>query len=174
MKKNSDPVILAFFTALAVTIYVLENLIPKPSPFMKLGLANIVVLLLLYRGSTLAAFVVLMSKTLLGGLVSGLLFSPVTVISGVASVTAFIVMQIFIASKIDFSIIGLSVAGAVSHNLMQIVVVNMVLIMSNAVYRLLPLMIVMGIVTGMITGYLASLLNSDSVMGRYFGENEVE
>jgi heptaprenyl diphosphate synthase len=68
----------------------------------------------------------------------------------------------------------LSVAGAVSHNLMQIVVVNMVLIMSNAVYRLLPLMIVMGIVTGMITGYLASLLNSDSVMGRYFGENEVE
>ncbi len=168
MKKN-DPVLLAFFTSLAITIYVLENLIPKPLPFMKLGLANVVVLLLIWKGNYLAGIVVLISKTILGGLLTGLLFSPMTVISLGASLTAFILMFLAIRSKFGFSLQGVSIIGATGHNLMQLAIVNWLLIRSIAVWKLLPLMILLGMITGLITGYLAYLLSRQPAVERYLG-----
>jgi len=72
---------LAFFIAFAITIYVVESFIPKPFPFMKLGLANIVVLILLISGNLRYAFLVVIGKTIVGGFFSGLLLSPTTLLS---------------------------------------------------------------------------------------------
>ncbi|MCF7912662.1 MAG: Gx transporter family protein [Candidatus Cloacimonetes bacterium] len=166
MKKN-DPVILAFFTAFAITIYIVENLIPKPLPFLKLGLANVIVLLLLWKGNYLAAMIVLISKSILGGLFSGLLLSPMTVISLGASFTAFILMGLALRSKLGFSILGVSIIGATAHNIMQLVIVNWLLVHSTAVWKLLPLMILLGLVTGLITGYLAYLLSRQPTIKKY-------
>ena len=166
MKKN-DPVVLAFFTAFAVTIYVVENLIPKPFPFLKLGLANVIVLLLIWKGNTMAALVVLISKTILGGLFSGLLLSPMTVISLGASLAAFILMLSACKSRLRFSILGLSIIGATVHNIMQLTIVNWLLVHSNAIWKLLPVMLGLGLVTGLITGYLAYLLSSQKIIKNY-------
>ncbi|MCF7858591.1 MAG: Gx transporter family protein [Candidatus Cloacimonetes bacterium] len=158
---------LAFFTALAIALYVVESFIPRPFPFIKLGLANLVVLLLLVNDYRRFALIVILGKTVIGGFFSGLLFSPTTLLSLGGSLISFCVMVFIIKSRIPFSIIGISVLGAVSHNITQIVIVRFVLIKENTIFCLTPLLIILGIVTGIIIGYLAKIF-----MGRLNGEHE--
>jgi len=166
MKKN-DPVILAYFTAFAVTIYVLENIIPKPLPFFKLGLANVVVLLLLWNRKSLAALIIILSKTILGGLITGMLLSPMTIISLGASIAAYLMMFGAIKTRLGFSVLGISIIGATIHNLTQLAIVNWLLVHSDEVWKLLPLMLLLGLVTGLITGYLAHLLSKQKIFENY-------
>ncbi len=146
---------LAFYTAFAVTIYIVENFIPKPFPFMKLGLANVVILMLLHMRNFKFAIIVGLSKTFIGGFISGTLLSPTTLLSFSGSVLSLIIMILFIKSRINFSLIGISILGAISHNFAQIIVVRLILIKENSIFYLTPLLIILGIVTGIITGYLA-------------------
>lgn len=154
--RTSLPVThLAFYTAFAVTIYIVENFIPKPFPFMKLGLANVVILMLLHMRNFKFAIIVGLSKTFIGGFISGTLLSPTTLLSFSGSLLSLVVMIIVIQSKINFSLIGISILGAICHNFAQIIVVRLVLIKENSIFYLTPLLIILGIVTGIITGYLA-------------------
>jgi heptaprenyl diphosphate synthase len=155
--ENFRLIHLAFFTALAISIYVLENLLPRPFPFMKIGLSNVVVLILLIKWNFRSALVVAVTKTFIGGFFSGTILSPTTLFSFGGSLVALIVMLVFIRSKIAFSVIGISIAGAVAHNVTQLLIVRMILIKENSIFYLTPLMILMGIVTGVITGYLAKM-----------------
>lgn len=168
--KKSDPVFLAFFTAFATSLYILENLIPKPLPFIKLGLANVIVILLLWKNRHLPSFVVLVSKSIIGGLLTGLLFSPMTVISLTAGVSSYIIMQFGKRSRLGFSLLGISILGATSHNLMQLAVVKFLLIKSEAVWRFLPLMIILGVISGFITGYLANLISHQKIIDKYLNK----
>ena len=158
LSSNNKIIKLAFFTAFAVTVYVLESFIPKPLPFMRLGLANIVILLLLFSDDYSSAFIVAISKTIIGGFFSGAIFSPSTILSISGSIVALSLMILFIRSKFGFSIIGISIIGAVSHNLTQILVVRFLLIKENSIFYLTPVLVIMGIVTGIIIGYLTYLI----------------
>jgi heptaprenyl diphosphate synthase len=158
--NNSDNfrlIHLAFFTALAISIYVLENLLPRPFPFMKIGLSNVVVLILLIKWNFRSALVVAVTKTFIGGFFSGTILSPTTLFSFGGSLAALFIMLVFIRTKIAFSVIGISIAGAVVHNVTQLLIVRSILIKENSIFYLTPLMILMGIVTGVITGYLAKM-----------------
>lgn len=150
-------VVLAFFTAFAVTVYILESFIPKPLPFMKLGLSNVVILVLLMAENQRSAFLVALAKTFVGGVFSGTLISPTTLLSSGGTVLSFFVMILLIKLPLNFSILGISIAGAVSHNFAQICLVRLFLIKENSIFYLTPLLILMGIVTGIITGYLAKI-----------------
>jgi heptaprenyl diphosphate synthase len=147
--NNSDNfrlIHLAFFTALA-----------RPFPFMKIGLSNVVVLILLIKWNFRSALVVAVTKTFIGGFFSGTILSPTTLFSFGGSLAALFIMLVFIRTKIAFSVIGISIAGAVVHNVTQLLIVRSILIKENSIFYLTPLMILMGIVTGVITGYLAKM-----------------
>lgn len=146
---------LAFFTALAVAVYVLESYLPKPLPFLRIGLANVVVLVVLVTRGFSPALVVTLGKTLVGGLFSGLLLSPTTLLSLSGSLTALVVMYLILQTGLGFSLIGISIAGATSHNLIQLILIRFILIREDSIFYLIPVMIVMGIITGIITGFLA-------------------
>ncbi|HPR18258.1 MAG TPA: Gx transporter family protein [Candidatus Cloacimonadota bacterium] len=157
MTRQRYLVMLAFFTALAVTIFILESIIPKPLPFMKLGLSNVVVLVLLVSGNLRSAVVVAIAKSILGGLLAGTLFSPTTLLSLSGTILSLLVMMLLLKLPFDFSILGISIGGAVAHNFGQIGLVRLLLIKENSIFYLTPLLILMGIVTGIITGYLAKI-----------------
>jgi heptaprenyl diphosphate synthase len=148
---------LGFFTAFAVMVYILETFIPKPLPFLKLGLANIVVLLLLTSGYPLSALLVALCKTLFGGLLSGTFLSPGTLLSLGGSLFAFIAMVLANRKLFGFSIIGVSVCGAVAHNLGQLVVARFVVIQQDSIFYLTPIMILMGVATGLLIGYITEI-----------------
>ena len=151
--------ILAFFTAFAITIFVLENFIPKPFPFLRLGLANVIVLFVLINFSFKEALLITIGKSVIGGFFTGMVFTPILFISLGGSLGAVIMMYIFVGSKFNFSIIGISIIGAVFHNIIQIIIVRILLITDNSIFNLTPLLIIWGIVMGIITGHIASILH---------------
>ena len=124
---------------------------------MKFGLANIVILIVLFIYNFRSALIVAVSKTLIGGFFSGTLLSPTTILSLSGSICSLLVMFLFLKTNINFSIIGISILGAVFHNLTQISAVRFLLIKENSIFYLAPILILMGIITGTITGYLAHL-----------------
>ncbi len=90
-----------------------------------------------------------------------------TIISLGASITAYLLMFGAIKTRLGFSVLGISIIGATIHNITQLAIVNWLLVHSNAVWRLLPLMILLGLVTGLITGYLVHLLSRQKIIKNY-------
>ncbi len=153
--SQNQILIAALFTAAAVTVYLLEFMLPRPLPFLKLGLANIFVLILLVQHSYFLALIVTVSKTVIGGFFSGLLISPHTLFSLGGSICAFCVMSFCLFSKIPFSLIGISILGAVFHNLAQLYLVYLLLIQEQTIMLFLPLLLLLGVFSGTVSGFFA-------------------
>ncbi len=144
---------IAMLLAIAIVLNIIESLIPMMVPGVKLGLANIVILIMLYEFRIGEAFFVDLARILLVGLLRGSFLMPTFWMSLSGGVLSFGVMWIFSRIKI-FSVIGVSVLGAVSHCVGQIAVA-MVLLSSQAVVYYLPLIAVLSILTGIFSGFVA-------------------
>lgn len=75
---------LAFLTATASVIYIVESLIFRmlPLPFLRLGLSNIVVLYLIWQRRIFSAIIVNLAKSIVGGIATFTLLSPTVILSG--------------------------------------------------------------------------------------------
>lgn len=143
-------------TALALIAYILEGLFP---PLFiagaKLGVSNVFTLLalLLYGGGS--ALVTVIVKCLLGGLFSG---NPSAIIYSLpASLTALAFEYAFLRFLFDkFSVIAVSVGGAVLHNVVQNAVFCLVTD-STAVFSLLPYLALLGALAGVAVGFAVYL-----------------
>lgn len=159
MKQSNNSIIIqyAFFTAVATTVYFLESMAVRalPIPFLRIGLANAIILYLLIKKNFVFAFTVNILKTLIGGLISFTLLSPATILSICGGIGSLLVMWILLVSRIKFSIIGVSIAGAVTHNIIQIIFVRWLIIPRDSVLNLMPILMLIGIATGFVTGIIA-------------------
>lgn len=142
------------FVALAFIFSYIESLIPFhfAVPGMKLGLANIVVLVALYQLGAKEAFVLSLIRVVLVGFTFGNMYSLMYSLAG--GLLSYI-MMLFVKKTKLFSIVGVSVVGALSHNIGQIIVAMYVL-ETKALITYLPVLMVMGSVTGVIIGILGS------------------
>ncbi len=141
---------LGMFTALALITSYVESQVPFyfGAPGIKLGLANLVTVVILYRGTWEDAALVSALRILLGGFLFGNLFSILYSFAG--AIVSFLVMLLLKKAK-GFSIVGVSVAGGVFHNLGQIVAA--VFLMENgSVMYYFPVLMVAGIITGTLIG----------------------
>jgi heptaprenyl diphosphate synthase len=147
----------AFFSAAATTVYFLESMVVRalPFPFLRIGLANAIILYLIMQREFIMAFTVNIAKTLIGGLISFTLMSPATLLSIGGGIGSFLIMILLIMSSIRFSILGISIGGAVTHNIIQILLVRWLIIPRDSILYLLPVLMLIGIVTGLITGIIA-------------------
>lgn len=145
---------LAALAALALVFGYLEALIPLPVsiPGVKLGLANVVVLVSLYALGPKASCVVMLLKVMLLAFIVG---SPSMLVFSLAgSVLAWLgMLALYRVSFIN--IVAVSVVAAVLHNVGQLVAAYFVL-QSAAVFLNLPFMLVAGCITGVLTGMLAT------------------
>ncbi len=148
--------ILSMYIALGIVVSYVELLIPFNIgiPGVKLGLANIVVLIALYQLGTKEAIIISIVRVVLVGLIFGSFF---TVIYSLAGCTlSFLVMKLLYQSK-QVSIVGVSVFGAVSHNIGQILVAMLIVENMNLLYYL-PVLLVAGVITGALMGIVAKEL----------------
>lgn len=144
------------FLALALVAGYVERLIPinLGVPGVKLGLANVVTMVLLYTIGVKAAILISILRILLTGMLFGSGFSMVYSAAGAAlSIVAMILLK---KSKF-FSSVGVSVAGGVFHNVGQILVAVFVLETKALVYYL-PVLIISGLGAGIIIGILSGVL----------------
>lgn len=144
---------MGLFLALALICSYVESLIPFyfGVPGVKLGLTNIVIVMVLYCIGAKEAFAISVMRVLLAGFLFGNAFSIVYSLAG--GILSFAVMFLLKKTK-KLNVVSVSVAGGISHNLGQLAVAA--LIVSN--YRILyygTVLLVAGIVTGFLIGILA-------------------
>ncbi|MDD2851313.1 MAG: Gx transporter family protein [Desulfuromonadaceae bacterium] len=160
-------VFLALLVAMATALHVVEGMLPLPLPIpgAKLGLANIITLLAIYLYGFRDGLTVALMRVVLGSLISGMFLSPgfMLGLSGAACCT--LVMALLLKYTNCFSMIGVSLAGAVGHNLGQLLAACL-LLQSGAIIYYLPVLLIAGLPTGFITGFLLnSLLVHDRKSG---------
>lgn len=141
-----------FYLALALILSYVESLIPFSFgiPGIKLGLPNLVVVLLMYRerNGTKEALCVNFLRIILAGFLFSNLYAVLYALAG--ALVSFFVM--FFGRKMGcFSVIGVSVLGGVFHNIGQIVVA-MFVVETVYVGYYLPFLIAAGTVTGAVLG----------------------
>jgi heptaprenyl diphosphate synthase len=157
--KNFGAKKISFFAlsiALAMIFSYLETLIPLPFfvPGMKLGLANIVTMVVLYKMGASPAAAIALARILLSALLFGNVFSLAYSLSG--GIFSLAVM-ILLKKTGKFSITGVSIAGGVCHNIAQIAAAALLLETAELIYYL-PVLLVTGTVTGCFIGILGGLV----------------
>ncbi|MDD6550684.1 MAG: Gx transporter family protein [Lachnospiraceae bacterium] len=158
MKKSSRIASLGVFLALALILGYVETLIPINFgvPGMKLGLANMVTVILLFLFTPQEAFLIQLVRILLSSLLFGNAMSLIYSLAG--GMLSFLVMYFCFRSR-KVKMIPLSVIGAVSHNAGQLIAAAVLVTNYNIVFYL-PVLIISGIVTGLITGSLSAAVHS--------------
>ena len=138
--------------ALALIASYVESLIPVPIPVpgIKLGVANSVVLILLYYANIKTAWGISVARVLLSGFLFGSLSSILYSLSG--AILSLLIMSV-IKKRDCFTMTGVSVAGGVSHNIGQLIMAFLVL-ESSALWYYLPILLLSGCVTGGLIGIL--------------------
>ena len=144
---------LGLFAAVAIIFGYVESLIPffAGIPGMKLGLANLAVLFILEKYTWKEAVLVSVVRIIVIGFMFGNLFSILYSLAG--GILSFLVMLLLKRIK-GFSMIGISIAGGVSHNIGQIVVAMCVLENTKLIYYL-PVLMIAGTVTGILIGVVS-------------------
>lgn len=144
------------FLALSLIFSYVETLIPISFgiPGIKLGLANIVTVTALYYAGTKEAFVLAILRNILTGFLFGNLFAIFYSIAG--SCFSILIMHP-LKKRGSFSVIGVSIAGGVFHNIGQLLVA-MLVVESLSISYYMPVLLTAGILTGAVIGLLVQRL----------------
>ena len=144
---------LGVFLALALILSYVESLIPFyfGIPGVKLGLTNLIVVVMLYCTGTKEAFGVSVARILLAGFLFGNLFSSLYSLAG--GVLSFIVMCLLKKTG-RFHVISVSVTGGISHNIGQLIAAAFV-VETYDIFYYMPFLLIAGVATGFVIGMLA-------------------
>lgn len=152
MKKRT--VYLGVFTAAAAILGYVESLLPLFAgiPGMKLGLPNLIIVILLYTDGGKEALAVSVARILLIGFLFGNLYSILfSLAGGLCSLTG-----MWLLKKLPgFSVFGVSVAGGVLHNAAQLCTAAFV-IKNSQIFYYLPVLLTAGIITGFLIGFFSN------------------
>lgn len=147
---------MGLLTALALILSYVENLISFQTgiPGVKIGLANLAVLICLYLFSWREAMILTIVKAVVSGFLFGNLFMIAYSLSG-ALVSA--ITMILLKKSGLFHVPVVSAAGGVMHNMGQLLVALFVVETYSVVYYM-PVLIFSGMITGIVIGMAASLV----------------
>ena len=151
-------VLSAVLVALGVGLQILESIVPLPVnlPGGKLGLANVATLLVLYTLDTKTAFAFAVLRPFLGSLLYGGVSAMLYSVSG-SVFAACMMLAAMRLGRDKLTAVGVSVVGAVSHNVAQVFVASLVL--SNVwIFTYLPILAIAACITGIFTGYAARFI----------------
>ncbi len=147
--------LLGILTSAAIMISIIESFIPSVGiPGVKLGLANIVILIILYEIGIKEAIIVNLSRVCLAGAIRGILFSMGFLMSLSGAVLSLGIMILLYLVVRKFSVIGVSVIGSVFHVTGQILVA-MAFLGTSYIVLYLPFIALTAIITGVFVGLVA-------------------
>lgn len=145
----------ALLLAAAIILSYVESLIPWnfSVPGIKLGLANIAIVFALYRLGNVEGAVISLLRVIIMALLFGTFLSFIYAVSG--AVLSYAVMLLL--KKLRFSVPTVSIVGAVSHNIAQIIAAAVILTFKEIIFYL-PVLLVAGILAGAVIGILSTVL----------------
>ena len=147
--------VIALLAAFCMFLSIIEYLIPKPLPFMRIGLANLPVLISLVMLKPQETLLLVALKILGQGFVNGTLFSYIFLFSAAGSFASGIVMLLSYRLLMKhITMIGICVLGAMASNLVQLYIASHI-IFGKAAYLIGPPFLVVGIISAVILGWFA-------------------
>ena len=159
MKWNTHKIaLMGVLTAGAIIIAILESFIPSIGiPGVKLGLANIVILIILYEIGIVEAIVVDLLRVFLVALLRGTITSMGFLMSLTGAALSLGIMILLYLVVRKFSIVGVSVVGSFFHVTGQ-VFIAMIFLGTPYMAFYLPIIAVSAIITGVLVGIVAQLI----------------
>ncbi|MCM1105803.1 MAG: Gx transporter family protein [Blautia sp.] len=144
---------IGMYIAVAMICSYIETLVPVSFgiPGIKLGLANLVVLLTLYTMGAKEALLVSVLRIVLTGFLFGNMFSILYSLAG--GLLSFLVMWLLKRGG-KLSCVSVSVAGGISHNIGQLLVAALI-VENYHIFYYAPALLIAGLLTGLVTGILS-------------------
>ena len=142
------------FTALALIFSYVESLIPIQIgiPGVKLGLANLMIVIALYKMSLKETYLLSITRVVLCGFLFGNMFAILySLAGGLLSLTVMAVLK----KAGGFSVMGVSIAGGVFHNIGQLIIA-MIVVETFSVAYYIPVLLIAGVITGLLIGIAAN------------------
>ena len=168
MKNTKSIVISALLVALSLALFSVELLLP-PFPFCpaaKIGLANIVTLFMLTNNSifnTRYSVLVLISRCVLSALITGRIMSVLFSLTwGLSAIFVMIIIRNILGKD---KVVSISISGAVSHNLAQIITAVLIYGTYSAFYYI-PSLFIAGVSCGVLTGLCVKTINKINFLKR--------
>ncbi|HOM01709.1 MAG TPA: Gx transporter family protein [Acetivibrio sp.] len=159
MNNVKKTILLGLFVSQALILSIVESWIPVPAPVpgVKLGLANIITVITIiffgFREALAVVFVRCVLSSIFGG--GGWMLFLFSVTGGILS--AAVMSLLYKSGRDKFSITGISIAGAISHNIGQILVAAFFM-KDLAVAVVLPVLLISGCIMGFFVGLVSSFL----------------
>ena len=155
---------IAWLTALAISIHVLESTIPSPLPGFKPGLANVITIAVLIQFGWRSAAWVSFLRVICGSLLLGTFLSPTFILSLGGAV--FSMMALWFASHLPgkgFSAIGYGILAALAHMTGQFTLAWLLFIPNDAVWRLFPILLTAALLFGIVSGIIARAMCNEEI-----------
>ncbi len=150
----------ALLVSIACVLQIAESAIPHPIPGLRLGLANVITLITMVMMGFRAAMEVTILRTILGALVMGTFMSPTFLLSFGSGVVSVAVMGACLGTRRPvrrhgLSIVGISILGALAHNVTQLYLAYLLLVQHPGILMFLPWLCLGAVMTGWLTGIVA-------------------
>lgn len=161
--KNRRDMYLTALVLVGLYLSLAENFIPKPLPFMKIGLSNIVTLVAMEKFNSRFAFEVVLLRIFIQGLMLGTIFTIGFILSAVAGTLTTLFLIIIYKFRRYLSLVAISSISAFLHNLIQLVVAYFFIFknieLSKSILTFVLIFLFLGVISGIITGIIAEKLN---------------
>ena len=157
MAKTKKLCFMAVLTAIALTIFMIENQLPSPVPIpgIKLGLANIITLTAMAILGRKEAGAILAARIVMGAIFAG---SPSTFIySAAGGILAYIVMCVTIGLFKENQLWIVSALAAIAHNA-GLLGACALIVKTPGIFAYAPILAASGVITGVFTGFAAIYL----------------
>ena len=157
MKRNTKKLtLLAMMITFAIILSYVESRIPSfvAIPGIKVGLANIVVIFVLYTLGIKEAIIISAIRV---GIISVLFGNIMSLAYSIAGAFLSLLVMFILKKLTPLKLIAVSVVGGVMHNVGQIAVAAMILETAVVVYYL-PFLILSGTIAGVAVGVAAAVL----------------
>jgi len=153
---------IAILATMAIFLSIAEHMIPKPLPWMRIGLSNAITLYAFTVLKPKEITILIAARVLATSILIGSFLSVAFFLSFTGAVSSFIVMY-FIYKLFGrfFSFIGISILGACTSNFSQLMLLNMLFINSRISFYFLPFIFLFAFIGGIISGTFAEFLKEN-------------
>ena len=164
--------IIIILCLISIGLSLIDGFIPMPIPEIKLGLANIIILIMLYEFKPYGVLIVDVVRVIVVAIIRGTITTPILALSIFGSLASFLIMLIFTSVK-GFSVILVGVLGSVFQMAGEIVTLLVIADIKNAAVAI-PILAGVSISLGLLFGILARIYLKSGIMSKFINVNRVE
>ncbi|WP_456059837.1 Gx transporter family protein [Brachyspira pilosicoli] len=149
-----------FFAFLSLFIAAIENMFPRPIPYFRIGFSFIIILMVLDSFNLKELLLMIAIKNISVAIVFAYILTPPFYLGITGGIMSVIVMKLMRNFRNIFSLLGVSIAGALVSNLSQAILSQYLFNLPDIKFLILPVLII-SLITGSIIGIFTIIFNRE-------------